>query len=88
MLDKLSGSVLDVRVFGVAVYTASLLAQGKLDAHIAVTTQPWDIAAGSLIIEEAGGRITDIKGRKFNPYTNNFVSSNGKVHQKILKIIN
>lgn len=87
MLKKLAGNVFDIRILGAAVYTSSLIAHGKFDAHIAVTTKPWDIAAGALLIEEAGGRITDLKGNKFNPYIDNFVSSNGKIHDEILRII-
>ncbi len=88
ILKKLAGNILDIRIFGVAVYTATLVAKGNLDAHVAVTSLPWDIAAGALIIQEAGGRITEVDGSPFSLESDNFVSSNGLVHKDILKIIN
>ena len=43
-----------------------------------------DVAAGALIIEEAGGRVTDVYGSPFTLTTRNFVSSNGHIHEELL----
>ena len=46
-----------------------------------------DIAAGFLIVEEAGGKITDLKGRKWTPHQNKYLISNGKLHKELLKYV-
>jgi myo-inositol-1(or 4)-monophosphatase len=44
----------------------------------------WDLAAGSLIIKEAGGTVTDVHGQPFTLATRNFVGSNGLIHDELL----
>ncbi len=71
-------------------------ADGKLGACINQTTKIWDIAAPGLIIEEAGGKVTDIHGNKFDfslnetNYDRNFtiVGSNKILHSELIKILN
>ena len=60
------------------------LASGKLDAVIEAETNVWDIAAASIIVEEAGGRATDLDGRPVGPETTSFVATNGRVHDAVL----
>ena len=43
----------------------------------------WDIAAGVLIVEEAGGKISDIWGNEYSLMTRNLVSSNGNIHEEL-----
>ncbi len=45
----------------------------------------WDLAAGSLIIEEAGGKVTDVHGNPFTLTTRNFVGTNGHIHTELLE---
>lgn len=47
----------------------------------------WDIAAGALIVEEAGGTVTDVEGNPYSLRTSSLVASNGKVHGEILAIL-
>ncbi len=61
-----------------------LLAQGKVDAMIEADTKLWDIAALKVIIEEAGGKVTDIHGSKVGIKTNSLLATNGRLHQTIL----
>lgn len=71
-------------------------ADGKLGACINQTTKIWDIAGPGLIIEEAGGKVTDILGKQFDfslnktNYSRNFtiVCSNKILHPKLIKIVN
>ena len=75
----------DARAFGSAIYSLLLVACGKSDAYIIFSTNEWDIAAGFLIVDESGGKITDLKGRKYNLHQDKFIISNGKLHNEILK---
>ena len=45
------------------------------------------MAAGALIVEEAGGRVTNLAGRKFTPYKGDIVASNSLIHQAMVKIL-
>ena len=85
MLEGFGNKNIDFRSFGSAVYELLLVACGKSDAYIITSTNEWDVAAGILLIEEAGGKITDLKGKNWDFKKNNFVISNGKLHKKLLK---
>jgi nucleoside-diphosphate-sugar epimerase len=54
------------------------------DAYLNLGLQPWDMAAGLLIVEEAGGRVTDIRGRPWQPWAPKVLVSNGHVHQALV----
>ena len=62
-------------------------ASGKADLGILINSKPWDFAAGALIVEEAGGKVTDFNGNKWNINSNNIVSSNNKFHDKIIELL-
>jgi myo-inositol-1(or 4)-monophosphatase len=49
-------------------------------------TNPWDVAAGIILINEAGGKITDLKGNKADQYSKKLVLSNKKLHTKLINI--
>lgn len=61
-----------------------LLAQGKIDSMIEAQTKIWDIAAVSLIVEEAGGKVTDMYGAPLSLQTTSFLATNGLLHEEIL----
>ena len=48
---------------------------------------PWDVAAGALIVEEAGGRVTDFRGREFSIYSREILASNGRIHQAMVRVL-
>ena len=50
--------------------------------------QAWDSAAGFLIVEEAGGRVTDYNGVAYSPYQPSILATNGKIHEDMLLAIN
>ena len=87
MIKKLKGKVYDLRVLGCAVYDYAMVARGSADAYITRYTNAWDMAAGALIVEEAGGKVTDFDGRRWNTNMSRFVSSNSKIHGQLLKIL-
>jgi len=61
-----------------------LLAQGKLEVIMEAKTNIWDIAAPSLIVTEAGGKVTDFDGNPIKKNTTNILASNGFLHEEIL----
>ena len=85
MLEGFGSQNIDFRSFGSAVYELLLVACGKSDAYIITSTNEWDVAAGTLLIEEAGGKITDLGGSDWDFKKNDFVMSNGRLHKKLLK---
>lgn len=73
-----------VRNLGAAAVEAVYVACGRFDAFMEQGLSPWDIAAGVIIVEEAGGKVTDIRGGQDQVYGRSFVASNGRLHQALL----
>ena len=76
-----------VRRMGSAVLYLAWLACGRLDGYWELRLGPWDVAAGSLLVEEAGGRITDLMGGPLNLDAPSLIASNGRVHAAILDVL-
>ena len=79
--------VKDLRKLGSAALESSSVASERADAYIVPNIAPWDVAAGVLIVEEAGGKVTDFTGKPWKPQQGNYVFSNGRMHQKILSLL-
>ncbi len=73
-----------VRRAGSAVLDLAHLACGRLDGYWEMHLQPWDWAAGSLLVEEAGGTVTDLRGKPWSLDSKDIVASNGPLHAKLL----
>lgn len=86
-LEKLIHKTIDIRNFGSAIYNLWLIATGKCDGYVLLSTHEWDVAAGFLIVEEAGGKITDLEGNKRKLIQDKFIVSNGKVHKELLSYL-
>lgn len=76
-----------VRRLGSAALDLCLVAAGRFDAFWEQGLQPWDVAAGALIVQEAGGLVTSYDGAAFDPFARQIVASNGPVHGKVLDVI-
>jgi myo-inositol-1(or 4)-monophosphatase len=76
-----------VRRDGVAAIDLCYVACGRFDGFWEKDLWPWDTAAASLIVEEAGGRLTRFDGSPFNVYDKEIVASNGKIHEEMLKVL-
>jgi len=63
-----------------------LVAEGAIDAALDWTSKPWDLAPLGIIVEEAGGRSTNIRGER-NIYTDDFLSTNGLLHEEALALL-
>ena len=71
------------------VYTSMLVASGEFVATIFGNDTPWDAAAVKIIVEEAGGRVTNLRGEEqaYHVPTNGFIASNGPLHQEIVELV-
>jgi histidinol-phosphatase len=63
-----------------------LVAEGAIEAALDWTSKPWDLAPLGIIVEEAGGRSTNVRGER-TIYTGDFLSTNGKLHEEALKLL-
>jgi myo-inositol-1(or 4)-monophosphatase len=76
-----------IRRLGSAALDYCYVACGRFDGYWEFKLKPWDVAAGSLILAEAGGRITDFQGKPFSIYESETLASNGKIHTEMLRAI-
>jgi myo-inositol-1(or 4)-monophosphatase len=76
-----------VRRGGSAALDLCYVAAGRLDGFWELYLQPWDTAAGRIILEEAGGRVTGFNGQPFNIYEKEILASNGHIHDEMLAIL-
>jgi myo-inositol-1(or 4)-monophosphatase len=72
------------RRLGAAALDLALVARGALDGYWERKLKPWDVAAGALLVEEAGGRVTDTRGGRFLPQAGEAVATNGAIHDGLL----
>ncbi len=84
--EKLLNKAFTTRILGSAVKDLCLISEGIIDGRIWNNTKICDIAAGSVILEESGGKVTDFNGDKINIYTKQVVASNQSIHGQLLDI--
>ncbi len=70
-----------------AIFFASFVSSGKFDGAVVMALYPWDVAATSLLVSEAGGKVTGINGEPFDYSTGDIVVSNGKIHNGLLSFV-
>ena len=63
------------------------MAAGRFDGYWAFDNHVWDVAGGAVILEEAGGKITNIDGSGYDPYTADALASNGPLHPILLECL-
>jgi len=78
---------LGLRHFGAASFALPALASGRIDAVLEFNEKPGDFAAGWLMIEEAGGKITTFDGKKMSLEKDSYIASSGVFHKKLLEIL-
>jgi myo-inositol-1(or 4)-monophosphatase len=76
-----------IRRGGSAALDLAYTACGRFDGFFELGLKPWDVAAGILILEEAGGKTTTPNGKKATPFSGEYVATNGKIHDQILDLI-
>lgn len=76
-----------VRRDGVAATDLCYVACGRYDGFWEIGLWPWDVAAGVLILEEAGGKATRFDGKRLDIYGKEIAASNGKIHREMIKVL-
>jgi myo-inositol-1(or 4)-monophosphatase len=76
-----------VRRLGSAAIDLCYVAAGRLDGFWEQHLKPWDVSAGALMLEEAGGRITGMDGAPFDAAAGHLVASNARLHDQMLAVI-
>lgn len=76
-----------VRRIGSAAIALAYIACGRLDGLWEMKLRPWDMAAGVLMIQEAGGTVTGYNNEPFDMFSKKVVASNGHIHQKMIDIL-
>ena len=76
-----------VRRAGSAALDLAYLACGRFDGFWEFKLAPWDSAAGVLLVQEAGGKVTDYKGKELDIYQGEILASNGRIHQEMIKVL-
>jgi myo-inositol-1(or 4)-monophosphatase len=76
-----------VRRFGSASIDMACVATGRVEGFWERGLHPWDVAAGWVLIEEAGGRVTKMDGSAFDNYSSSLLCSNSLVHEEMLAAV-
>jgi myo-inositol-1(or 4)-monophosphatase len=87
VFSKLIRKGVPVRRLGSAAIDMCYVAAGRFDGFYEHKLNAWDSAAGFLMIEEAGGKVTDIKGDAYNPYKHGIIATNGIIHDELLAVV-
>jgi myo-inositol-1(or 4)-monophosphatase len=81
------GEARAVRRLGSAAIDLCYVAAGRLDGFWERDLKPWDIAAGALIVSEAGGQVTNMQGASFSSRGRDVLATNGRIHEAMLGVI-
>jgi histidinol-phosphatase len=84
-IRRLADAARNARAMG-GFWQHMLVAEGAIEAALDWTSKPWDLAPLGLIVEEAGGKSTNVNQER-NIYTGDLLSTNGKVHEEALRLL-
>lgn len=84
---QLMRTAIEVRIIGSAALNLAYVAAGRVGAFWEPGLNAWDIAAGALMVQEAGGCITDMRGGPFHLDCRDVLASNGRVHDEMLRLL-
>ena len=76
-----------VRRDGAAALDLAYVAAGRFDGFWEEGLKPWDVAAGKLLIEEAGGRVSDYHNQPLNIFTPPILATNGLIHEQMMRVL-
>ena len=88
VFEKLIRNGVPVRRLGSAAIDLCWVAAGRFDGFYEHQLQAWDSAAGFLVVQEAGGKVTGFKGEPYSPYQPHIIATNGKIHDELVAIVN
>jgi myo-inositol-1(or 4)-monophosphatase len=89
-LDHFKNFIMEARAIrrdGSAALDLCYVAAGRFDGFWELKLNPWDVAAGKLIVEEAGGVVTDFKGGPLDIYGQETLASNGRIHEEMIGVL-
>ena len=86
ILKSLTESSHGFRRLGSAALDLCYVACGRVDGYFQHNLKPYDVAGGAIIVQEAGGRLSDFRGGNDYVFGGEMVSTNGKIHQELLKM--
>ena len=75
------------RIMGSAALGMAYTACGRLDLYFHLFLYPWELASGSLLVTEAGGKVTDLEGKPLKVWQNSVLASNRTIHSDFLRIL-
>lgn len=87
IFEKFIRRGIPVRRLGSAAMDLCWVAAGRFDGFYEHNLSAWDTAAGFLLVEEAGGTVTDFYGNYYSPYQRQLLATNGKIHEEMLSEI-
>jgi myo-inositol-1(or 4)-monophosphatase len=87
VFGKLVRRGIPVRRLGSAAIDLCWVAAGRFDGFYEHSLQAWDSAAGFLMVQEAGGNVTDFEGRPYSVYQPHLLATNGHIHEELLRIV-
>ena len=82
-MEKILPHTRDMRRLGSAAIDLCYVARGTFDGYYEVNLKPWDVSAGILILQEAGGRVSDGNGAEYTLDERTIVATNGKIHDAL-----
>ncbi len=77
-----------IRRLGSAAIDLAYVACGRFDGFWEINLNPWDTAAGFLLVEESGGKVTLYNNNKFSIYSDTIIATNGHIHNQVVELIN
>jgi len=86
-MTEIQNKVAGLRRFGAASLDMAFVASGRLDGYWERNLSPWDMAAGQIIVREAGGTVSGIEGDDDPLKTGNLICGNEFVHAELVKIL-
>ncbi len=87
LLNRVLTTLSSVRFMGASALDLANLAAGRFDVVCLQSQLPWDVAAGALIVREAGGYISQMNGAPFSPHEGNVLATNKILHPALLKLL-
>jgi myo-inositol-1(or 4)-monophosphatase len=88
VFERLIKKGVPVRRLGSAAIDLCWVAAGRFDGFYEHKLNAWDSAAGFLLVEEAGGKVTNFKGEYYSPYQPHLCATNGRIHEELLEVVN
>ncbi len=86
-LETMAKAGQGIRRLGAAALDLAYVAAGRFDGFWEVGLKPWDVAAGRLLVERAGGRVSGFKGEAYDHHCPDILATNGLIHKTVLELL-